>query len=1031
MNSNFELINTERKLKDQFEFINEYWENNNIPEKAMKKNSGKEKFIFLEGPPTANGLPHVGHALTRTVKDTVLRYKTMKGYDVTGRNAGWDCHGLPVELEAEKKLGLKSKKDIVDFGIEKFNQYCRESVFQYIDQWLKMDKKIGFWIDHENAYITMRNEYIESEWWALKNMFLNATLYKDFRISPYCPRCGTTLSSHELAQGYKDVKDLSVYAKFRIENENASFLAWTTTPWTLPSNMFLCVNENYDYTYVEFNGENYVVADALVGKIFQKNYRKLKTIKGKELLNKKYTRPVNFIPLPENSGFVVHGDHVNLQEGTGIVHTAPAFGQDDFTTGKKYTKDMINPVDLTGKFNDSRLPWNGIFVKDADVEIVKYLKENNLALRSERFEHSYPFCYRCDTPLLYYPIDAWFIRTSAFTKPLIDNNEKVNWVPDHLKHGRFGNFIEDVKDWNLSRNRYWGTPLPIWTCSNGHMQAVGSIEELEKLSGSKAPSDIHRPYIDEIRIRCSECGNQMEREPYVIDTWFDSGSANYASVHYPFKNVQPNVPVSFITEAIDQTRGWFYVQHAVSTILFNKNAYDNVFCVEFILDENGKKMSKSKGNGVLALDLLDQFGADQVRLFFFSSPPWKPKPLLTRIIREKESKILLTLINVYNFFANNANLDNFERKYSSSTKNRLDKWIMSSLNTLIEKCTSNMDRYEIHEAERDIEEFIYKLSNFYLRLSRRRFWDENTDKRDKEDGYAVLYTVLTTVCKLLAPIAPFTSELLYMKLTNDGTSVHLQDYPISDENLINKEIEIEIDLEEQILETTRRLRQENNVKGRQPVKEILIYSEKRINVNDIKDELNARTVRFISKEERPLKISIIPSIPKAAPVLKNRIPDFIRFIDEINKEGKQVELISKNMKFGDMEVSDEWYEIIEENLKGYVSQKEKDFQIFINLEMDSDLELEGITRDIIRRIQVMRKDMNLEYYEEVETEISGDDKIIESVIKYEDKIKRETLSRKISTGILSDEKKDGKMWEIEDHRVLICLRRIKESAPNP
>ena len=1023
----FSPIEPGKNQKDIGREILDYWNQKNVFRTIIEMRKSGKDYIFLEGPPTANGIPHVGHALTRTIKDTVLRYKTMMGYNIKRRDAGWDCHGLPVELEAEKKFGFTTKAEIEKFGVDKFNEYCRNSVFRYVEEWLEVDDKLGFWIDHDNAYVTLRNDYIESEWWALKSLFERGILYKDYRISPYCPRCGTTLSSHELAQGYKDTKDLSVYAKFKLK-DGRYVLAWTTTPWTLPSNMFLAVNENIDYCDVEFNNEIYVVAVNLAKTIFHDNYRIKRTFRGSELLGLRYERPIDFVKVPDNACVIVHGDHVTLDEGTGVVHTAPAFGSEDFEIGKQQKVKLVNPVNLQGKFEYESLPWNGLFVKDADIEIVKYLKERNLALRSEKYEHSYPFCYRCGTPLLYYPIDAWFLGVSSFRKELVSNNEKINWVPAHIKEGRFGNFIEEAKDWNLSRNRYWGTPLPVWTCRNNHMKAIGSIEELMKNGAVKAPEDLHRPYVDEIKLKCEKCGEIMEREPYVIDTWFDSGSATYAATHYPFNGEKkPDIPVSFITEGIDQTRGWFYTLHVIGTLLFGTNAYENVFCAEFILDSQGRKMSKSKGNGVLAKEMIEKYGPDPSRLFFYTTVPWKPKPLVEKTVRETETKILGTLMNIYTFFASNASLDNYAYRGLTNSDNDLDRWLVSRVNSTISNVRNAMDVYDFSQAQAQIAELIDDTSNFYLRLSRRRFW-ENSGEIQKNNAYSSLYFAIESICKMLAPIAPFTTEYIYRKLHPESLSVHAELFPEASENLVDQQLENEMAMSRKVLEAIRRGRQAATIKGRQPLKEILIegngVTEKTL--VPVREEINCANIKFINGNQKPVKTYLRPVLNKVAPVLKEKMKDFNKFLQEINDSGEAKSFSrGTGISFEGQELPEGSVEILEEVSPSYTMVCEETFNLYINKEIDHDLEVQGMAREIIRRIQVMRKEMDLPYDQHISVMYDGDELIREAVRVLGETIRSETLSDSVENSKLMEEDKElfKEKWDIDGRELKLAIRR--------
>ncbi|MCL6015292.1 MAG: isoleucine--tRNA ligase [Candidatus Thermoplasmatota archaeon] len=1023
----FSPIEPGKNQKDIGREILDYWNQKNVFRTIIEMRKSGKDYIFLEGPPTANGIPHVGHALTRTIKDTVLRYKTMMGYNIKRRDAGWDCHGLPVELEAEKKFGFTTKAEIEKFGVDKFNEYCRNSVFRYVEEWLEVDDKLGFWIDHDNAYVTLRNDYIESEWWALKSLFERGILYKDYRISPYCPRCGTTLSSHELAQGYKDTKDLSVYAKFKLK-DGRYVLAWTTTPWTLPSNMFLAVNENIDYCDVEFNNEIYVVAVNLAKTIFHDNYKIKRTFRGSELLGLRYERPIDFVKVPDNACVIVHGDHVTLDEGTGVVHTAPAFGSEDFEIGKQQKVKLVNPVNLQGKFEYESLPWNGLFVKDADIEIVKYLKERNLALRSEKYEHSYPFCYRCGTPLLYYPIDAWFLGVSSFRKELVTNNEKINWVPAHIKEGRFGNFIEEAKDWNLSRNRYWGTPLPVWTCRNNHMKAIGSIEELMKNGAVKAPEDLHRPYVDEIKLKCEKCGEMMEREPYVIDTWFDSGSATYAATHYPFNGEKkPDIPVSFITEGIDQTRGWFYTLHVIGTLLFGTNAYENVFCAEFILDSQGRKMSKSKGNGVLAKEMIEKYGPDPSRLFFYTTVPWKPKPLVEKTVRETETKILGTLMNIYTFFASNASLDNYAYKGLTNSDNDLDRWLVSRVNSTISNVRNAMDVYDFSQAQAQIAELIDDTSNFYLRLSRRRFW-ENSGEIQKNNAYSSLYFAIESICKMLAPIAPFTTEYIYRKLHPESLSIHAELFPEASENLVDQQLENEMAMSRKVLEAVRRGRQAATIKGRQPLKEILIegngVTEKTL--VPVREEINCANIKFINENQKPVKTYLRPVLNKVAPVLKEKMKDFNKFLQEINDSGEAKSFSrGTGISFEGQELPEGSVEILEEVSPSYTMVCEETFNLYINKEIDHDLEVQGMAREIIRRIQVMRKEMDLPYDQHISVMYDGDELIREAVRVLGETIRSETLSDSVENSKLMEEDKElfKEKWDIDGRELKLAIRR--------
>ena len=1022
----YEQIQVNKSLKAIGDEMRTHWNEAGIIQKTLTSSLGNKPFVFLEGPPTANGRPHVGHAMTRTMKDSVLRYHYMAGFDIHRRTGGWDCHGLPVEIEAEKHFGFKIKKEIEDFGIAKFNEYCRESVFRYIDEWIEADQRIGFWVEHEKSYVTLRNEYIESEWWALKSLFDRGLLIRDYKIVPYCPRCETSLSSHEVSQGYDDVKDPSVYVKFKeTDHENTYFLAWTTTPWTLPSNQFLAVNENIEYSLVEHEDEFFYVASAVAKRIFGENAKFVKRFTGKELLKRKYEQLIPFLKAPKNTLFVVSGDHVNVDEGTGIVHTSPAFGAEDFEVGKKFGVEMLNPINASGKFNDERLPWNGKFFKDADLDITILLKKENKLLKSEKITHSYPFCYRCGTALIYYPLQAWFIKVSTFRQKLLENNQKINWLPEHLKEGRFGNFLSEAKDWSLSRNRYWGTTLPVWMCKNDHMVAVGSVAELEKLSGKK-PKDLHRPYIDEITFKCKECGKTMSREPYVIDTWFDSGSATYAALHYPFDTgtLENNFPINFITEAIDQTRGWFYTLHVISSLLFDQNAYKNALSIDFILDEQGRKMSKSKGNSVFALDFLNEHGPDPVRAFFLSGVPWRAKAIDKKLINETSRKVFGTLANIYSFFASNANLDGYHYEEYRGSNNLLDRWIVSRTNTVLKQVVSYMDSFNMHLAFRSISELIDDLSNFYLRLSRRRFWSDDFNK-EKADAYAALGYSIERVLLMLAPLTPFFADYLYLKLMPDGVSVHLQKYPVVEEKFINTGLQNEMSVAGSIMEIVRRLRQENSIKGRQPVTEVLVKSGTKLSeeiLSAIAPELNSKDIRFIEDYERPVTRKMRLILQKAAPVLKGKLQKIKAQVE--NDQGALVTQLEKN---GKLELENEilppeFLEIVEMPNTGFATSSDAKLavEVFLNLAIDTKLQNEGLAREIVRRIQVMRKELDLQYDQRIDLSVNGDSNLNAVLGEYGDWIKTETLAASLKR----EKREDAKEWDIDGDKVLIWVKAI-------
>ena len=784
----------------------DFWNANNVFEQSIKNNEGHEEFTFYDGPPTANGKPHIGHVLTRVMKDIIPRYQTMKGKHVL-RKAGWDTHGLPVELEIEKKLGLDGKQDIEKYGIEPFIKECKQSVWKYTDEWKKMSDRLGYWVDMEHPYVTYDDNYIESVWWALKTIAEKGLLYKGYKIVPYCPRCGTALSSHEVAQGYKDVKEKSVYVKFKIKGkDNAYFLVWTTTPWTLPSNVALCMNAEYDYVEIKVGDETYVLAEALVPTLFE-DYEVISRKKGKDYEYTEYEPmfPYALGTFKEKAFYVVNDPYVTLTDGTGIVHIAPAFGEDDSLVGKKYNLPFVQMVNDRGRFIDAVEPYKGMFVKDADKLIIKDLKESGVLFKDVLFEHSYPFCWRCNTPLLYYARSSWFIKTTAIKEQLIASNKSVNWMPETIGTGRMGNFLENVIDWGLSRERYWGTPLPVWVCEDcGEIHVMGSKKELKEMCGIEGDIELHRPYIDVPTCKCPKCGGKMKRVKEVIDCWFDSGSMPFAQFHYPFENkelFEKHFPADFISEAVDQTRGWFYTLLTISTLLFGKSPFKNCIVLGHVNDKNGMKMSKHKGNVVDPFSVLDVQGADAVRWYFYtSSSPWLPSRFYPDAVSEVQRKFLGTLWNTYAFFVLYADIDGFnptEHRLSDCKLTVMDRWVLSELNSLVKTVDEGLDKYEITETARAIEEFTDKVSNWYVRRGRERYWGSEWTE-DKKAAYVTLYTVLTTLAKLAAPYVPFITESIYQNLVrnfdkNALVSVHLCDFPVCDADFIDKKLEKEME----------------------------------------------------------------------------------------------------------------------------------------------------------------------------------------------------------------------------------------------
>ncbi len=1013
----FKKVNSDVNFVELEENILEFWEKEKIFEETLKATKGNPKFVFYEGPPTANGAPGVHHVLSRIFKDFFPRYKTMKGYYVA-RKAGWDTHGLPVEIEVEKMLGINSKKEIEKIGIEKFNKLCKESVMKYEDEWKRMTERIGFWIDLDNAYFTFKNEYIETVWWILKTFWNKGLLYEGYKVVPYCPRCGTALSSHEVAQGYKDTEDYTIIVKFPIKGENNKFLlVWTTTPWTLISNVACAINKDHIYVLVEHNNQKFVVIESLVNEVFKdKDYKITSKFKGEQLLGQRYEPVYDYSNGDKNAFKVVHGDYVSTEEGTGIVHIAPAFGEDDMNIGKLNNLPIVQMVDEEGNFKGNVEKFGGQSILDANLKIIDDLKTRGLLFKTQKMLHSYPFCWRCDSRLIYYAKKSWYIRTSSIKEELIKSNEGVNWYPEHIKYGRFGKWLENNVDWALTRERYWGTPLPIWEDSKGHKICIGSIEELKRL-GKNVPDDIdlHKPYVDEIIINCEICGEEMRRTPEVIDVWFDSGSMPYAQFHYPFENKEEfisNFPADFICEAIDQTRGWFYTLLVISTILFGKSSYKNVLCLGLINDEFGQKMSKSRGNIIKPWEILNKQGADALRWYLFTSvSPWLPKNFSIKGINEVIRKFLLTLWNTYSFFVIYANIDSFNPiKYDLPVKERyeFDKWIISELNITVKKVNELLDDYNVTDSGRLIQEFTDNLSNWYVRRSRRRFWKSEEDK-DKISAYKTLYECLLTLSKLCAPYIPFISEEIYKNLTgslNYGKkSVHLEKYPEHNLEDIDYELSYKMEVARKVVGLGRSIRSKVNIKIRQPLKTTFIYigddGKKFEAINHFKDiiseELNVKEIKFVSSIDDLVSYNIKPNlkllgskygalVPKIKSVLQQENP--IQIALKV-RNGKQINLMVDNNK---VELLPE--EVIVETVGKDNISVESDGEVTVGLltEIDSKLLEEGFVRELIHHIQNLRKEADFEIENVIETHFDCDEetrRIIEENIAY---IKRETLS---------------------------------------
>ena len=993
--------------------ISNLWKQKNVIKRNFDMNKDGEYFTFYDGPPTANGKPHVGHILTRVMKDIIPRYKVMKGYRVD-RKAGWDTHGLPVELEIEKKLGISGKEQIEEFGVENFVHECKESVFTYVSMWEKMTEQIGYWVDMETPYVTYHNSYIESVWWALSKMWEKGLLYKGHKVMPYCPRCGTGLSSHEVSQGYKDVKDLTAIVKFKVENEeNKYILAWTTTPWTLPSNLALCVNKAYDYIEAKVNDEVYILAKDLATKVLGEDYEVIKEFKGSELLGLKYERLLPFGEVEGKAFEVIHGDYVTLSDGTGIVHIAPAYGEDDSLVAKKNGITFINLVDANGNFVEEVTPWAGKFVKKCDESIVKYLEENNKLFKAEKHTHSYPHCWRCNTPLLYYPKDSWFVAMTTLRDKLLENNDKINWYPDNIRTGRMGKFLENVIDWGISRDRYWGTPLPIWECECGHRECIGSIEEL-KAKGNNVPDDIelHKPFIDKVHLNCCKCGNEMTRTNEVIDCWFDSGSMPFAQLHYPFENkelFEANFPAQFISEAVDQTRGWFYTLLAISTAIFDTNPFENCIVLGHVLDKKGLKMSKSKGNVVDPFEVLDAQGADATRWHFYTaSAPWLPTRFSVDDVGEAQRKFLSTLWNVYSFYVLYADLDKFNpTEYKDfKSENVMDKWIMSKLNTLVKDVDQNLNDYQITQAALALEEFTDELSNWYVRRNRSRYWSD-TLTEDKIAAYTTLYNVLTTLVKIAAPFVPFISEEIYQNLVvnldkNAEESVHLNLWPSVDESAIDKDLEKEMDLAYAIVKLGRSARNGANIKNRQPLSKMQVSTDSLPEYYGeiIKEELNVKEVVFGADLSEHVNFEIKPNLPVLGKAYGKLIPGIRKEIASRN----QMELAQK-LQGGETEtiVVDGTEIVLDSNsvlvtmqgLDGYAFAGEGQIGVVLDTTITEELREEGHLREIISKIQNMRKESGFEVADKINLYVANNDMLINIVNKYSDFIKKETLTQEI------------------------------------
>ncbi len=1038
----YKKVSTDMNFVEREKQVEKFWEDNQIFEKSMKVREGNPSYVFYDGPPTANGKPHIGHVETRVIKDMIPRYRTMKGYQVP-RKAGWDTHGLPVELEVEKKLGLDGKDQIEKYGVEPFIEQCKESVWKYEGMWEDFSHTVGFWADMKNPYVTYHNDYIESEWWALKEIWKKGLLYEGHKIVPYCPRCGTPLSSHEVAQGYKDVKERSAVVRFKVKGEDAYILAWTTTPWTLPSNVALCVNPDEDYVKVTSKGYTYYMAAALVDTVLGEGAEVLEHYQGKDLEFKEY-EPL--FPYAEKrignkkAYYVVCDTYVTLTDGTGVVHIAPAFGEDDSKVGHRYDLPFVQLVNEKGEMTEET-PWAGTFCKKADMAVLQALEDKDLLFDAPLFEHSYPHCWRCDTPLIYYARETWFIRMTAVKEDLIRNNNTINWIPESIGKGRFGDWLENVQDWGLSRNRYWGTPLPVWQCECGHQDCIGSIEELKE-KADNCPDDIelHRPYIDAVTIKCPKCGKEMHRVPEVIDCWFDSGSMPFAQHHYPFENketFEKQFPAQFISEAVDQTRGWFYSLLAISTLLFNKAPYENVIVLGLVQDENGQKMSKSKGNAVDPFDALQTYGADAIRWYFYtSSAPWLPGRFAGKTVVEGQRKFMGTLWNTYAFFVLYANIDNFDAtKYSLEYEKLavMDKWLLSRLESTVKAVDDNLENYRIPEAAKALQSFVDDMSNWYVRRSRERFWAKGMEQ-DKINAYMTLYTALVTVAKAAAPMIPFMTEDIYQNLVKSidasaPESIHLCDFPEVHENWIDPKMEEDMADLLEIVVMGRAARNTANIKNRQPIGTMYVKSEFQLSEfykEIIEDELNVKEVVFKDDIADFISYSFKPQMRTVGPKYGKLLNKIKTVLSELDGNKAMAELKST----GELKLDIDGQEIVllEEDLlidmaqmEGYVSESDHTITVVLDTNLTPELIEEGFVRELVSKIQTMRKEAGFEVMDKIRVYAKDNDKIVDIMKNHGDEIKSEVLAEDIVTG---ETKGYEKEWNINSEKVTMAVERI-------
>ncbi len=1039
----YKKVSTDLNFVGREAEVLDFWKEQNVFEESVKQREGAPSYTFYDGPPTANGRPHIGHVLTRAIKDLIPRYRTMKGYQVV-RKAGWDTHGLPVELEVEKQLGLNGKDQIEKYGIEPFIEKCKESVWTYKGMWEEFSDKVGFWADMNDPYITYDNSYIESMWWALKKMWDEGLLYKGHKIVPYCPRCGTSLASHEVAQGYKDVEEETVYARFKVKGEeNAYFLAWTTTPWTLPSNVALCVHPDLEYVKAKQNDTTYYLAEGMAEAVLGEDYEILERYTGKDLEYKEYEPLFPFAKAEKKAWYVTCADYVTLGEGTGIVHIAPAFGEDDSKVGHRYDLPFVQMVDAKGNLSGGTY-WDGTFVKKADPEIIEWLREHGLLYKTARYTHSYPHCWRCGTPLLYYAKDTWFIAMTKVRDRLVANNKTVNWIPKSIGERRFGDWLENVVDWGLSRDRYWGTPLNIWECECGHREAIGSIAELKE-KGQNVPDDIelHRPFVDQVYLTCPECGKSMKRVPNVIDCWFDSGSMPFAQWHYPFENekmFKEHFPADFISEAVDQTRGWFYTLMAISTVLFDQAPYKNVIVLGLVQDENGQKMSKSKGNAVDPMEMLEKFGADAIRWYFYTnSAPWLPSRFYEGAVTECQRKFLGTLWNTYAFYVLYAEIDQFNPMEHALVEDELsimDRWLLSKLNTLIRTVDTHLENYRITEAAKALEDFVDELSNWYVRRGRERYWGKEMTA-DKINAYMTLHEALVTVAKLAAPMIPFMSEEIYLNLVAGldpaaPRSVHLCDYPVCDESRIDPELENAMEEVLEIVVAGRACRNNAAIKNRQPIGRMYVKTPKEALSDEyaavIRDELNVKEIVFTQDVRDFTTYTFKPQLRTVGPKYGKLLGKIRTLLTEL--DGNEAMDILRSGKPLSFDIEGTAVELAEEDLliestqkSGFMAETEGELTVVLDTNLSPELLEEGFMREVISKLQTMRKEAGFEVTDHIEVSYWGSEHAQKQIQVNEQTIAKEVLADQMYEGG-SLEGAYEKEWNVNGEKVSFAVKRV-------